>query len=307
MTKTRPLRAFALYLTLGTPLAASCARETSTLGDDAGNGGATSGAAGKTSLPKAGTTGSAFGGTANTAGKTATGGVATAGSAGSGGTAGAGGTGVPADVLERAAAIVYYETTHTTASDKTIQMKLFVENKSADALPMANVKIRYWLTAEAPTTLHQYFTGSQAQLPKAVFVDDGADSHVLMTFGGGSIVKGGDRNLSEIQLEIGSATTAFDQSDDFSWQPASTTSKPNDKITLYLSDKLIWGCEPSGKCFDDEGGGGGQSAGGQSAGGQSAGGEDAGGQSAGGQSAGGQSTGGQSAAGQSAGGQGGVQ
>jgi cellulose 1,4-beta-cellobiosidase len=293
MTKTWPFRAFFLYLTLGTPLAASCARESSTLGD--GSGGGITGTGGKTGLPtagtfsKSGTTSSAFGGTTSTAGKPGTGGVA-----GGGGTAGAG---VPSDVLERAAAVVYYETTHTTASDKIIQMKLFIENKSADALPMANVKIRYWLTAEAATTLHQYFTGSQAQLPQAAFVDDGADSHVLMTFGGGSIVKGGDKNQSEIQLEISSTTTPFDQSNDFSWQPSSTTSQANDKITLYLSDRLIWGCEPSGKCFDDEGGGvGGQSAGGQSAGGQGPGGDDAGGQSAGGKSAGGQSASGQGGA-----------
>jgi len=282
MTKTWQLRAFVLYLALGTPLAASCAREANTLeGDDTGDNEGGTSTAGKTSastagtLGKAGTTGSnAFGGTASTAGKTGTGGEATGGVAGgvagSGGTTAGGGaggsggtsTGVPPDVLARADAIVYYETSHATASDKTIQMKLFIENKSADPLPMANVKIRYWLTAEVATTLHQYFTGAQAQTPMAAFVNDGGNSHVLMTFGGGSIVKGGDKNLSEIQLEISSSTTAFDQADDFSWQPTSTTSKANDKITLYLSDELIWGCEPSGKCFDDATGVGGQGAGG---------------------------------------------
>lgn len=280
MIKTWQLRGFALYLTLGVPLAASCAREANTLeGDDTSGG---SSAAGKNSpttagtLGKAGTSASAFGGTASTAGKAGTAGEATGGASGgttgSGGKAGAGGaggsTGVPPDVLERADAIVYYETSHTMASDKIIQMKLFIENKSADPLPMANVTIRYWLTAEVATTLHQYFTGAEAQMPKAVFVDDGANSHVDMTFGGGSIVKGGDRNKSEIQLEISSNTTAFTQTDDFSWQPTSTTSTPNDKITLYLSDKLVWGCEPSGKCFDDTGGAGGAGgAGGQGAGG----------------------------------------
>jgi len=289
MTKTWQFRAFSLYLTLGIPLAASCAREANTLEDETAQGGSgdtsKAGSANNSagSISKAGTTGTmAFGGTATTGGKgsagseptdggeasvagTSSGGKAGAATGGSGG-AGGSGTTVPPDVLARADVIVYYETSHTTASDKIIQMKLYVENKSDDPLPMANVKIRYWFTAEVAATLHQYYTGSEAKLPKAVFVDAAADSHALLTFGGGSIVKGGDRSKSEIQLEIASNTTAFTQTGDFSWEPTSLTSKPNAKVTLYLDDQLVWGCEPSGKCFDDAGAGG-AGAGGQGAGG----------------------------------------
>ena len=196
MIKTWHFRGFALYLTLGIPLAASCAREANTL-DGAGTGGSSTGTAGKAS-PTAGTLGkpgpSAFGGTASTGGVAAAGGVAgkPAAGGGSGGSGGSGGTtGVPPDVLERASAVVYYETSHATASDKIIQMKLYVENKAADPLPMASVTIRYWFTAEVATTLHQYFTGSQAQMPKAVFVDDGA-KHALRE-GGKSLLPPGIR------------------------------------------------------------------------------------------------------------------
>lgn len=291
MTKTWQLRAFSLYLTLGMPLAASCAKEANTLEGDE-NTGATagsnsiSGMSGMStagSLAKAGTTGNAFGGTTTTGGKSGVAGdtavdggeAASVGGGSAGGKAGAGGssaggsggtsTTVPPDVLARAQAIVYYETTHATASDKIIQMKLYVVNQSADPLPMKNVKIRYWFTAEVAPTLHQYFTGSEASMPNAAFKDMGADSHVLMTFGGGSIVKGGDKNKSEVQLEISSNTTAFDQANDYSWKPTSLTSAPNDKITLYLDDQLIWGCEPGGQCFGE--GAGGAGAGGQGAGG----------------------------------------
>ncbi len=289
MTKIWQLRVLTTYLTLGLPLAASCAREANTLeGDDddtsssAGtktSGGGTS-KAGATS--KAGSTSNAFGGTASMGGTggsgtagtkttggdsgttagTAAGGKAGAGSAGASGSAGAGGTAtvIPPDVLARAHAIVLYQTAHATAMDGTIQMKLFIQNQAADPLPMANVKIRYWFTAEVATDLHQYYTGPEAKTPKAVFVNDGANSNALLTFGGGSIVKGGDINASEIQLEISNNSGKFNQADDFSWQPTSATSTANDKITLYLDDTLIWGCEPSGKCFDD--GAGGQGAGG---------------------------------------------
>lgn len=302
MTKTWQLRAFSLYLTLGVPLAASCAKEANTLeGDDSTGASAGNSSSGKAnvgmagSLAKAGTTGNAFGGTTTTGGKSgvagettvdggeaaSVGGSSTGGTAG-GSTGGSGGTSttVPPDVLARAQAIVYYETTHGTASDKIIQMKLYVVNQSADPLPMKNVKIRYWFTAEVAPTLHQYFTGSEASMPSAAFKDMGADSHVLMTFGGGSIVKGGDKNKSEVQLEISSNTTAFDQANDYSWKPTSLTSAPNDKITLYLDDQLIWGCEPGGQCFGD--GAGGAGAGGAGAGGADAGGVDVAGQGAGG-------------------------
>jgi len=294
MTKTWQLRAFCLYLTLGVPLAASCAKEANTLeGDDTSDTAGSSSMSGKAStstagtLAKAGTTSNAFGGTATTGGTAgdtgadggeaaSVGGTGTGGKGGAAGSAtgGSGGTSttVPPDVLARASAVVYYETTHATASDKIIQMKLYVVNQSADPLPMKNVKIRYWFTAEVAPTLHQYFTGSEASMPNAAFKDMGADSHVLMTFGGGSIVKGGDKNKSEVQLEISSNTTAFDQANDFSWQPTSLTSTPNDKITLYLDDQLIWGCEPGGQCFGEGAGGAGAGGQGAGSGGQGAGG-----------------------------------
>jgi endoglucanase len=291
MTKIWQLRVLTTYLTLGVPLAVSCAREANTLeGDDddtsstagtktSGGGASKAGAsntAGATSKAGAssafggtasmggtggsGTAGSkAAGGNASTTAGSAAGGTAGAGTGGSSGSAGAGGTPamIPPEVLARASAVVYYQTMEAAAMDGKIQMKLFIKNQSADPLPMANVKIRYWFTAEVATELHQYFTGEQARPAMAMFVNDAANSHALMTFGGGVIKQGQDINFSEIQLEITNNTGKFNQADDFSWQPTSVASTPNDKITLYLDDTLIWGCEPSGKCVDDGSGGAG--------------------------------------------------
>jgi hypothetical protein len=270
--KKTPLPALGTYLLLAGLLAAACAKEANTVEPDDTSGGTSATGGSKSTSGSANKSGaSAFGGTTGTGGKPGTGGATDGGNSAAGGTAGAtaggkggaggssgsGGGGVSPDVLQRASVIVYYETNQATASTGTIAMKLFVENKSADPLPMASVKIRYWLTAEVSTELHQYYTGPQAQQPKAVFVEDGANSHVLMTFGAGSIVKGGDLNASEVQLAITNNTGKFDQADDFSWLPTAIAKTPNDKVTLYLADKLIWGCEPSGNCFDDDTGAGG--------------------------------------------------
>jgi hypothetical protein len=286
MNKTSQLRAWAFYLGVGVPLATSCAKEANTLdgGNDGDGGKSSAGSANKAGAGagnKAGQSNS-FGGTGGMpSGGKSTGGTAT-GDAGDGaavggeatGVGGTGGTGgsntVPPDVLERASAIVYYETSHTTAMDGTIQMKLYIVNQSADPLPMKNVKIRYWFTAEVTPTLHQYHTGEDVRPPSAAFVDAGDETHVLMTFGGGTIAKGADKSRSEVQLQIDNNAGKFDQSDDFSWEPTSITSTPNGKITLYLDDTLIWGCEPSGQCFGEGGAGG---AGGAGAGGMGSAGE----------------------------------
>src|SRR5688572_4192070 len=122
MNKTWQLRVCALYLAVGLPLAASCAREANTLDDEepSGSGGSSHTVAGNSA--KAGTgsgnagSSSAFGGTSSTAGKASGEGgdaMADGGAAPSAGTAGSGGvggsTGVPPDVLERASAIVEYQ------------------------------------------------------------------------------------------------------------------------------------------------------------------------------------------------------
>ncbi len=294
MTKTLRLRALFFTLCCGAPLAASCAQDsTPELGGSAGVGAkasagnkATGGNGFSGSSAVAGSVGNPFGGTSNQGGK-ASGGASNGGSTGpdleagapsSGGTTNASGSGggggtssVPPDVLERASAIVYYRTSETTADSKKIAMKLNIVNQSPDPLPLAHVKIRYWATAEKSPDLHNYYVVESFKPVKSEYIDAGDDSHALMSFVGapGSVsMSETDINRSEIQLELSTNSGAFDQSDDYSWDPTATsTPKPNPKITLYLDDELIWGCEPSGKCFDDAGTGG---AGGEGGGGAGA-------------------------------------
>lgn len=287
MNKTWQLRAFVMYLGVLAPLAASCAKEANTLedlddDDDDTGGSSSAGSSSKAGTTgKAGTTSGAFGGTGGksgtgTAGKTTmpdggepaadggegtgTGGSAGSsggGTSGSGGGGGSGGTpGVPPDVLANASVVLHYQTDKTTASTSVIFMKMFIENKSDDPLTMANVKVRYWFTSEAASPqVKSFYQGGNIAGQANTFVLDAANSHVLITFSGNSVAKGAELNSSEFQLQIEGGTQ--NQSNDHSWQPAYTNRMPHDKITVYLADKLIWGCEPSGKCFDDDIGAGG--------------------------------------------------
>jgi hypothetical protein len=282
MNKSWQLRVLTAYLALGAPLGASCAKAVDTLEDEPeGSGGSsTAGSSSKSgSTGKGGATG-AFGGTnakSGSAGEAmadggeepvAEGGEGTGGSAGSsggGGKAGAGGSGgmvgVPPDVLANASVVLHYQTDKATADTQVIFMKMFIENKSDDPLLMASVKVRYWFTSEAASPMLKTFhQGANITGQTNSFVLDAGNSHVLTTFSGNTIAKGADLNASEFQLQIEGG--AQNQSNDFSWQPAFSARMPHDKITVYLADKLIWGCEPSGACFDDEPGAGGNGAGG---------------------------------------------
>jgi hypothetical protein len=275
MNKTWQLRALAAYLAVGAPLAASCAREANTLEEEPeGSGGSSSGATSKAGNTAKTGTSNAFGGTASkggSGGKTtmteggeapAEGGEGTGGSAGSsaGGTAGGGGMGgmigVPPDVLANASVVLHYLCQETAVNSSKIFMKLFIENKSDDPLPMANVKVRYWFTSEAasPQVTAPYDGGNIEGLTNT-FVLDADNSHVLITFSGNDILKGADLNANEFQLQIEGG--AQNQSNDWSFQAAYTARMPHDKITVYLDDELIWGCEPSNTCAGDGGGGGG--------------------------------------------------
>jgi Cellulose binding domain len=279
MTTPRQLRALVLWSCFGVPLAWACAREESPDEPGAGTGGgAGKGSQAGTSAAGGGKAGnsSAFGGTSSTGGA-AGGKPSTAGTSAQGGegdmggapsSGGSGGTGgVPPEVLEKADVIVYYQNQSDTA-DGFIKVRLQLKNQADAPLPLAQVKIRYWFTAEVTPLLHQYYKGADVEGPMAAFVSDGPDSHALLTFAGGTVAQGGDMNRSEVQLQVDNDLGVFKQADDFSFEESAKVLTPNPRITLYLADRLVWGCEPSGQCAkDDTGAGGAGGAGGESPGG----------------------------------------
>lgn len=218
------------------------------------SGGASSGGSGVSGSGGAtGAGGSPLGGSSGSAGKA---GGGTGGSGGGGGASGSAGSGgVPQSVIDNASVVLYYQTDKTSASSTVIFLKMFIENKSADPLSMASVKVRYWFTSEAASpVLKSFYQGGNIAGQSQTFTSDGDDSYAEVYFSGNSIALGADLNASEFQLQIEGGT--FDQSNDYSWQPAYTARQPHDKITVYLSGTLIWGCEPTGACAGDGSGGG---------------------------------------------------
>jgi hypothetical protein len=216
-------------------------------GGTGGTGGATGGTSGK----------GGAGGIGGASGKGGTGGT-------TGGSAGKGGAGAPAcgDATD-AGVVLHYLVSNASESSQQVFFHLYFENNSDDALDLARVTVRYWMTAEtdafnAPVTDYR---GPQVSGEHAEYVDDGEFSHLLITFDGNEIpAMNSDLNPTEVQFRIQTQNGAMlDQSDDYSFAPTLMTKMPNDRITVYVDGKLAWGREPSGLCpGQGEGGQGGQ-------------------------------------------------
>jgi hypothetical protein len=191
------------------------------------------------------------------------------------GGAGAGGeAGIDPGVLERAAVVLRYQAIQAGADVNQVQMRLFLENRVSDPLDLKYVTIRYWMSAEAAirTLVCDYAApvtspGTNVHLRYVADEDDDDDvvsSHIEATFAAGT-VRGPttDLNATEIQIRADAENPdRFDQDNDYSFDAekvGGSPPAPHDKITVYLANKLIWGCEPSGLCpSNGEGGAGGE-------------------------------------------------
>lgn len=239
-----------------------------------GTGGSTS-SGGASTAGGSSTTGGATssGGSSNgTGGSTATGGSTStsAGGTGTSGTTsegGAAGEGIP-PVLDDADVVIHYIPQETELTSRSVQMRLFFENKSERALALENVSVRYWLTSEATAyALNSYYAAAAISTPALTYVDAGKASYIEARFSSGSVpARSGATtdalNTYEFQIKLDATMGEEQQDDDWSFAPALTSdpAAPNPKITAYAGSKLVWGCEPTGACAGEggEGGAGGQ-------------------------------------------------
>jgi hypothetical protein len=252
----------------------------STSGGTSGtSGNGTGGSATSTGGSTPGTGGTGTGGTSATAGRSGTGGtnggggLSSSGGDGAGGTApqagrssGTGGSGVvidptwkAPDMTATATLMVLYQANGVTmpAMSSNIQITLFLKNQTATAYDLSKVTLRYWMSSEPPPDLHMDNASSTLNLSsKLTFVPNMADSYILFTFGKGGTVPAyvdqNSLNSARIDAHVQAASGVngtFNETNDWSFDAtAATTAKPNEKITIYDGDTLIWGCEPTHVC-----------------------------------------------------------
>ena len=140
----------------------------------------------------------------------------------------------------------------SSATDNQMKPQLRIVNTGSQAVPLTELKVRYWYTKNS-TQAEQYFC-DWAQIGcsniRAQFVSlsqpvSGADSYIELSFTGGSVPAGG--NTGEIQNRIHFTNWMnYNETDDWSYNGTQTTWGPSTRITLYRNGVLVWGTEPGG-------------------------------------------------------------
>lgn len=217
-------------------------------GGGATSGGTTSGG-GATSTT---TTTSSGGG-----GETSSSSTSTSGSGGGGGGAGSGGAGGGGSPIEDAGTDaptptglrVQYKASATGATTNELKPHFNIVNDGPDTVALGELTLRYWYTLEPGSTTEvfacDYAQIGCGQVMAAFAAASGANAdHALeITFAGGSLAAG--QQTGEIQARFHKDNYSnYDQTNDYSFDPAKTSFADWDKVALYHNGALVWGIEP---------------------------------------------------------------
>jgi hypothetical protein len=147
---------------------------------------------------------------------------------------------------------VQYRAADTTAGDNQIKPHFNIINAGSSAVPLSELKIRYWYTREGTAGQNffcDYATVSCGNLSGA-FVQlsparSGADFYLEISFtaAAGSIPAGGQSG--EIQARFAKTDWSnFTETSDYSFDPTKTSFADWTRVTLYRNGLLVWGVEP---------------------------------------------------------------
>jgi len=149
---------------------------------------------------------------------------------------------------------VQYRAADTNAGDNQIKPHFNIVNQGTSAVPLSELKIRYWYTREG--TQAQNFwcdysavTGSCSNVT-GTFVQvnparPGADFYLEVGFtaAAGSVAASGQSG--EIQTRFAKTDWSnYTETGDYSFDPTKTVFADWTRVTLYRNGVLIWGTEP---------------------------------------------------------------
>jgi hypothetical protein len=193
-------------------------------------------------------------------GGVANGGSATAGGPPSGGTGAAGLPNDPdwdpPDMVATAKVVVFYKAQQTAASAREVRMDLMFKNQTEADYSLADVTVRYWMSAEPPPRLNIDYSVTALRASPPTFVGNAGVSYVEFSFGATGVVPPyvDDNTLAnDTRMQIRIDTTIdsnFNQANDWSYDGSTGAAQANPKITMYEGDTLIWGCDPWHVCAE---------------------------------------------------------
>jgi aryl-phospho-beta-D-glucosidase BglC (GH1 family) len=146
---------------------------------------------------------------------------------------------------------VQYKPGDANASDNSIRSMFQIVNSGSSAVPLSELKIRYYFTREG-TSAQSFWcdwatigsanvTGAFANITPVT----GANNYVEISFAAaaGSIAAGG--NSGEIQTRWAKNDWSnYSESDDYSYDGTKTSYADWSRVTLYRNGVLVWGTAP---------------------------------------------------------------
>ncbi len=146
--------------------------------------------------------------------------------------------------------VVQYRAGDTNAADNQIKPQFNIKNNGTTAVDLSTLKIRYYFTKDGSQDLNAWIDWAQlgaSNIEKTFGTVSGtdADTYIELSFtaAAGTLAPGGQSG--DIQLRISKTDWSnFDESNDYSYDPAKTAYADWDHITLYQNDTLVWGVEP---------------------------------------------------------------
>jgi len=187
------------------------------------------------------------GGTGGTSSRGGSGGSAGSGGvSGSGGAAGAGGSGGASGLK------VQYRTMDTLSADNQIKPVLSVVNTSGAAVPLSELKLRYWYTNEggvAQTINCDWAQVGCTNVTRTLVpvspTRPNADTYLEVGFAAAAGNVNAGANIGEIQLRLNKNDWSnYTETNDHSYDITKTALADWTKVTLYRNGALVWGTEP---------------------------------------------------------------
>jgi hypothetical protein len=209
-------------------------------------------------------------GTSSSGGATtiSSGGTSNGGATPSGGASGSGGS--PTVPVLPGDLVVQYM--HGDVNTTNIRPQFAVVNRGKKDVPLAQLSLRYWYTADGTPTSSDY---QQTQLDYAAIgrltnmrtsvvlstsavkpPQTGADTYLEVAFMGPDSIGPGQVDVDkqplvstqQIQVEVHwpGYNVQYNESNDYSYDATKTSFADWPKVTLYQNGTLIWGIEPNG-------------------------------------------------------------
>jgi endo-1,4-beta-D-glucanase Y len=146
-----------------------------------------------------------------------------------------------------------YRAGDTAASDNQIKPQFTIVNVSGASIPMNQLAIRYYFTRDTAQSLTfncdwamvgcANLTGTFAALPSAT---SNADYYLEVRFSAAAGSLTPNQSSGDIQLRINKSDWSnFNETNDFSYNPAMTSYADWTKVALLYNGSLMWGSQPS--------------------------------------------------------------